>query len=87
MSNAKIKSLLAQLHDEINKTVPNDETRELARQFDAEIHQMLDKSDATVSAESLIDRAQDLENRFATDHPVAGQAIREVIQILNRIGI
>lgn len=87
MSNAKIKSLLAQLHEEINKTVITDETRELAREFDSEIHQMLDKSEGNANHESLLERAQELENRFASDHPVAGQAIREVIQILNRIGI
>lgn len=87
MSNVKIKALLSQLHDEIDKTVVNDETRELAKQFDTQIHQMLDEPDADISTGSLLDRAKDLENRFANDHPVAGQAIREVIQILNRIGI
>lgn len=93
MSNQKIRDLLTQLHDEISQTDLDADTRSLAKTLDAEIQQMLSDAEPsptdtpTPTPESILERARLLESQFANKHPVAGQAMREVIEILNRIGI
>jgi hypothetical protein len=87
MSTEQIKELLAQLHQEIHKTKLDDETRSLVRQLDSDIHGLLAADVDKAEADSVVMRAKALEANFATDHPTAERFMREVIDVLVRMGI
>ncbi len=87
MSNQKIRDLLVSLDQELARTDIDEETRALMRTLDADIIASLGADESRADHPSLIERAKRLETRFAANHPVAEQALREVMNILNRIGI
>lgn len=88
MSNDKIRELLATLNSELHKTEVDDETRRMMQSLDADIHSLLGGQPREgLDSPSLLERAQQMETRFAANHPVAERALREVMDILNRIGI
>jgi hypothetical protein len=87
MSTKQIKELLAQLQEEIHKTGSDDETRSLVRQLDTDIHGLLEADVDEEEANSVVTRAKELEAKFATDHPTAERFMREVIDVLVRMGI
>ena len=84
MSNERIKELLAQLREELESTDVDDDLQKLMGELDDEIHGVIE-NDADVSA--LVDRAKELEAGFATKHPAAERFMREVIDVLVRMGI
>lgn len=87
MSNEHIRRLLAELHDEIQKTKLDADTRDLVKELDADIHDLLDPDSATAETGSVLKRAKQLEANFATEHPTAERFMREVIEALARMGI
>jgi hypothetical protein len=87
MSNKEIRQLLAKLHDEIQKTEVDADTRSLMRELDSDIHDLLNSNTVTADTDSLLERAKSLEADFATSHPTAERCIREVIDALVRMGI
>jgi hypothetical protein len=87
MSTEQIKELLAQLQEEIRSTELDDETRSLVRQLDTDIHGLLAADADQAEAGSVVMRAKALEANFATDHPTAERFMREVIDVLVRMGI
>jgi len=87
MSTEQIKELLAQLQEEIRNTELDDETRSLVRQLDTDIHGLLATDADQAEASSVVTRAKALEANFATDHPTAERFMREVIDVLVRMGI
>ena len=87
MSTEQIKELLAELQKEIHDTELDDETRSLVRQLDTDIHSMLAEDADAVEAGSVLTRAKALEANFATEHPAAERFMREVIDVLVRMGI
>jgi hypothetical protein len=87
MSTEQIKELLAELQKEIHDTELDDETRSLVRQLDTDIHSMLAEDADEVEVGSVLTRAKALEANFATDHPTAERFMREVIDVLVRMGI
>ena len=87
MSTEQIKELLAELQKEIQNTELDDETRSLVRQLDTDIHSMLAENTDEAEAGSVITRAKALEANFATEHPAAERFMREVIDVLVRMGI
>lgn len=87
MSNEHIRRLLAELHDEIQKTELDADTRDLVKELDADIHDLLDPDSATAETGSVLKRAKQLEANFATEHPTAERFMREVIEALARMGI
>jgi len=87
MSTEQIKELLAQLQEEIHKTGLDDETRSLVRQLDIDIHGLLADDADRAEAGSVVTRAKELEANFATDHPNAERFMREVIDVLVRMGV
>ena len=87
MSTEQIKELLAELQKEIHNTELDDETRSLVRQLDTDIHSMLVKDADGAEVGSVLTRAKALEANFATEHPAAERFMREVIDILVRMGI
>jgi hypothetical protein len=87
MSNTQIRELLARLQDAIQKTELDDETRTLVRDLDADIHDLLDPEGDRAETESVIEKARVLETNFATEHPTIERFMREVIDVLVRMGI
>ncbi|NCF74140.1 MAG: DUF4404 family protein [Gammaproteobacteria bacterium] len=87
MSTKQIKELLTQLQEEIHKTELDDETRSLVRQLDTDIHGLLASEVDQEEASSIVSRAKALEANFATDYPTAERFMREVIDVLVRMGI
>ena len=84
MGKDRIKTLLAQLQQEIRSTDVDDEVRELINELDKDIHGVIE-NDEDVNA--LIDRAKEMEADFATKYPAAERFMREVIDALVRMGI
>jgi hypothetical protein len=87
MSNTQIRELLAKLQDEIQKTKLDDDTRSLVRDLDADIHDLLDSDGDRAETDSVIEKARVLETNFATEHPTIERFMREVIDVLVRMGI
>ncbi len=87
MSNERLRQLLARLHGEIQKTELDADTRQLLRQLDTDIHDLVDTSTVTADSHSILDRARLLEARIAASHPTAERFVTEVINILARMGI
>ncbi len=87
MSNTEIRTLLAKLQAEIQKTELDDETRSMVKELDADIHGLLDTEDNTTETDSVVEKARTLETNFATDHPTIERCMREVIDLLVRMGI
>jgi predicted component of type VI protein secretion system len=87
MSNNEIRQLLAKLHDEIQKTEVDADTRSLMRELDSDIHDLLNSDTVAADTDILLERAKLLEADFATSHPTAERFMREVIDTLVRMGI
>jgi len=87
MSTEQVKALLAKLQKEIHDTELDDETRSLVRQLDTDIHSMLEEDAGQTETGSVLTRARALEADFATDYPTAERFMREVIDVLVRMGI
>jgi hypothetical protein len=87
MSNDKIKNLLSKLHEEIGDTAVDDETRSLLRVLESDIDNLLDTETEPTDAASVLERAQQLETSFAATHPVAERFIREIMDVLGKMGV
>ena len=87
MSNEQIRDLLTRLQAEIKKTGLDEETRGLVRNLDADIHDLLDPEKEQTDAESIVERAQEIEANLAAEYPAAERFMREVIDALVRMGI
>ena len=87
MSNTQIRELLEKLQAEIQNTELDEDTRALVRDLDADIHGLLDKDSAAGESDSVLEKARELETNFATDHPTIERFMREVIDVLVRMGI
>ena len=86
MSNKEIRDLLARLQNEIQKTELDEDTRALVRDLDEDIHGLL-RSDGQNGRDSVLEKARELETNFATEHPTIERFMREVIDVLVRMGI
>jgi hypothetical protein len=84
MSNEKLKELLTAVHDEMEGTDADAETRSMLKSLDEDIHKVLGDGDGDESP--VMERAKRLEARFATTHPVAERIMREVIDTLVKLG-
>jgi ubiquinone biosynthesis protein UbiJ len=83
MSGQRIRELLAELNRELQSTSDLDpETRELLH----DLNEDLDRLTGNVAA-STLDRAKELESRFAASHPVAERVARELADILAKMGV
>ena len=87
MSNKEIKDLLRKLRGEIGKTELDDETLSLVRDLDADIDDLLDPEGDRAETDSVLEKARELETNFATEHPSIERFMREVIDVLVRMGI
>jgi hypothetical protein len=87
MSNEKIKNLLNKLHAEISDTAVDKETRSLLLLLESDIDGLLESTAETTDTASMLERAQQLEASFAAKHPVAEGFVREIMDVLTKIGV
>lgn len=87
MSNKEIKDLLGKLRNEIGKTQLDDDTLSLVRDLDADIDDLLDPEGNRAETDSVLQKARELETSFATEYPAIERFMREVIDVLVRMGI
>lgn len=87
MSNIEIRNLLAKLRDEIQKSGLDAETQDLVREFDADIHDLLDSGKTEDETAFVLKRAKEFEADFETEHPTTVRILSEVIEALSRMGI
>ena len=87
MSEARLRQLMSELVQELDKTAGVDpELKSTLKRLEADIDDLVNPD--TDSAENtVLDDAIALEARFATSHPVAENILRELINTLSRIGI
>lgn len=84
MSKARIKTLLSQLREELRTTDIDDELEQLLSELDEDIENVIDE-DADLS--EVIERAKQVEANFAANYPRAERFVRELIDVLVRMGI
>jgi hypothetical protein len=87
MSNKEVRELLAKLRNEIQETELDDDTRSLVRDLDADIDDLLDPEGDRAETDSVLQKARELETNFATEHPTIERFMREVIDVLVRMGV
>ena len=87
MSNIEIRNLLAKLRDEIQKSGLDSETQDLVREFDADVHELLNSDKTEDETAFVLKRAKEFEADFETEHPTTVRILSEVIEALSRMGI
>ena len=80
MGKERLKSLLAELNNELHQVGEIDEE---TRKILSELNEDIDK----VAAVSPSERARQLEGRFAADHPTLERITREIADTLAKMGI
>ncbi len=87
MSNKKIRQLLAKLHEEVQKTEVDADTRSSLRELDSNIHDLLNSSTPKPDTNFVLERAKLLEAKFAISHPTIERFMREVVDTLAKMGV
>ncbi|MEO6354285.1 MAG: DUF4404 family protein [Burkholderiaceae bacterium] len=89
MNTNDLKQTLIKLHANLESSENVDpELKEILQALDKDIQALLDKdeTDGSIAGE-LVDRSQAISAQFAAEHPQLEQVLRELGQILNRMGI
>lgn len=84
MSKERIKELLSQLRDELRTTDIDEDVEQMLGELDDDIDNIIDDN---VDLGEVIERAKEVEANFATNYPTAERFVREVIDLLVRMGI
>lgn len=90
MTDKKLSKLLEELHHELDGTEAVDEKgRELLRALNADIEELLDRSELAQSDEdnSLLERWQEYIDHFEVTHPTLTAALSHLMTALNNAGI
>jgi hypothetical protein len=87
MSNEKLRDLLVAIHEELEGTDADAETRAMLKSLDAEIHELVGDDAGESHAATVTEQAKLLEARFATSHPVAERIMREFVDTLVKLGL
>ena len=83
MSKQRLRELLGELSSELNEASDvDDDTRELLSQLHDDIDRLTGEEHG-----SAVERARNLESRFAANHPVAERIAREFADLLAKMGI
>jgi hypothetical protein len=85
MTDEKIKRLLAELHEALPGADIDAETRQLVKLLDADIHALAEPSAEEVSP--IVEQARELETKFAAEHPALQGFLRELIDVLTKMGV
>ena len=87
MQNKEIRDLLKRLRDELRDSELDADTRRLISDLDADIHDLLNPETPDVEADSVLERAREIEANFRAEHPTAVRILNEVMAALSRMGI
>ena len=88
MSEQELKQLLNKLHQALEGTKSIDtETLQMVRELEQDLDRLTDHDSGNPDFDSLKGRAQALEARFAVEHPAAERFVRELIDLLAKVGI
>lgn len=91
MNRSELEALLKKLQSELASGQPVDEAlRTSLRQLDQDIQQVLGSGSPlsnTDSDETLAQRAQDIDARFSAEHPYLANTLRDVMDMLGKMGI
>jgi len=86
MTDQKLRELLQQLHDELERTESVDEQgREMLNHLSADIQKFIDPAEE--DDDTLFGRIQDAIDQFEVDHPAITAALSQVLNTLNNAGI
>jgi len=86
MTDQKLRELLQQLHDELERTKSVDEKgREMLSHLNADIQQFLDP--AQDNPTTLLGRLQDAIDHFEVEHPAVTAALSQMLNTLSNAGI
>lgn len=91
MNRTELESLLKKLHAELASGQQVDEDlRSSLRQLDQDIQQVLGAGSPLAGSdeeESLAQRAQEIDARFSAEHPYLANTLRDVMDLLGKMGI
>jgi hypothetical protein len=90
MSEQDLKQSLVKLHDSLTATGHVDEElKALLKELDGDIRHLLDRDDTPDDPifAGLRERSQALSARFAAQHPRLEPVLRELGEILERMGV
>ncbi|NWG35540.1 MAG: DUF4404 family protein [Chloroflexi bacterium] len=86
MSDQKLRELLRQLHDELERTKSLDpKGLELLSQINADIRKLLDPDQE--NPKTLMDRLQSAIDHFEVEHPAVTAALSQILNALSNAGI
>jgi len=88
MTDNNLSKLLEQLHSELDSTEAVDEKgRELLRALNADIEELLERSEGGQSDDSLLERLQESIDHFEVTHPTLTSALSHIMTALSNAGI
>jgi len=86
MTEQRLRELLQQLHDELERTETVDEKgRELLKHLSLDIQKFIDPKEE--SDFTIFGRLQDAIDHFEVDHPAITAALSQMLNALNNAGI
>ncbi|HET6565179.1 MAG TPA: DUF4404 family protein [Xanthomonadales bacterium] len=88
MNESKLNDLLGKLNDELDKTDSVDpQTLELLQELQGDLQRLGSGEVPEPEYDTVLEQAQALEARFASEHPAAERFIREIMDMLAKVGI
>jgi hypothetical protein len=86
MTDQKLRELLQQLRDELERTKSVDEKgREMLSRINTDIQKFLDPSEE--NDETLFGRIQDAIDHFEVEHPAITAALSQMLNTLSNAGV
>lgn len=87
MPTSSLPGLLTKLHDALGDTEgTSTDLQAKVTEFENALKQQL-ASEGNADDRSLQDQINQLEAEFATEHPLAERVLREIMEVLGRIGV
>jgi hypothetical protein len=88
MPEKDLKKLLSELNKILDTTEELDpETRAMVVELEADIDRLLDAEDEGMDFETFREGAQSLQARFRAEYPTADRFLREIMDMLAKVGI
>ncbi len=88
MNDNELNALLAKLNEELDKTDRVDAgTLALLRELEDDLQRLGASGAAPQEYESVVNQVQALKTRFAAEHPTAERFLREIMDMLAKVGI
>lgn len=88
MTDKKLTKLLEELHTTLDATEAVDEKgRDLLRALNADINELLERSEGAQSDDSLLERMRETASYFANTHPELTSVLSNLLTTLSNAGI